>query len=220
MAAVIAQAVPVVHVAWVESPEEVATQPPWTLGRKDGAPAMNIETRARFAATADLFVVLFESTTEPPLRLEHRDGEDVFRDECVELFLCAPREPFAYDEIVVNARGAVYAARVVNPDESRETWGVVARERPAGTTVDVRGDPATSAAREWTRWSCRLAIPWSSLLYGSAPVAGEERRGNVTRIARGRSTEFLALSPTLRANPPDFHVPSRFARFVFGDVTS
>ena len=211
-----APAVPVVPVARVASPADVAMQPPWTLCRLDGAPSISVETRARFAATAEQFVVLFESTAEPPLTVERRRGEDVFDDECVELFLCPPGEPFQYQEIVVNPSGAVYAARVVNPDDSRRTWNVVRGEPPAGVFIDTQGDPAAGPATAWLRWSCRLAIPWSSLPPGLPPAPGEERRGNVTRIARGRSTEFLLLSPTLRTNPPDFHVPSRFARFVFG----
>jgi hypothetical protein len=211
--------VPVVPVARVSSPEDVAARPFWTLDGVDGARESDpcVSTRVRFAATSESFVTLFESTSEPPLTLERGDGEEVFRDECVELFLCAPREPFAYDEFVVNPRGRLYTARVVNPDDSRETWSISPGAPRAGVSVDVAGDPGARPATEWTRWSCLLAVPWSSLLPGHAPAPGEERRGNATRIARGGSTRFLALSPTLRAAPPDFHVPSRFARFVFGE---
>jgi Carbohydrate-binding family 9 len=217
-------ALPVIPVARVVSPEEVAARPSWTLTGVDGAreseASVSVSTRVRFAATAESFVILFESTAEPPLTLERGDGEEVFRDECVELFLASPDEPFAYDEFVVNPRGRLYTARIVNPGDSRETWSVSRGAPSAGVSIGVTGDPKTRPATEWTRWTCRLAIPWSSLLSGRAPETGEERRGNVTRIARGRSTEFLALSPTLRANPPDFHVPSRFARFVFGAALS
>jgi|GEM_PF-1015682 len=215
-------ALPVIPVARVTSPEDVAARPFWTLAGMDGAPAsevsVSVSTRVRFAATAESFVILFESTAEPPLTLERGDGEEVFRDECVELFLASPDEPFAYDEFVVNPRGRLYMARIVNPDDSRETWSVSRGARPPGISIGVTGDPRTRPATEWTRWSCRLTVPWSSLPSGHAPAPGEERRGNATRIARGRSTRFLALSPTLRAAPPDFHVPSRFARFVFGDA--
>lgn len=207
---------PAIPVARVASPEDVTACPFWTLARLDGTSELDVLTRVRFAATEEAFVVLFESTAEPPLTIERSDGEDVFRDECVELFLCAPGEPFAYREIVVNGRGAVYAARVVNPDDSRETWSVVVGEPPAGARIEVSGDPATGAPSEWTRWTCLLSIPWTSLPSDRPPAPGEERRGNAYRIARGRSTRFLALSPTLRSDPPDFHVPSRFARFVFG----
>ncbi|MGZ5381850.1 MAG: hypothetical protein ACXWFQ_08310, partial [Thermoanaerobaculia bacterium] len=130
-------------------------------------------------------------------------------------FLASPLEPTAYQEIVVNPRGACYAAHIVNPDESRETWKVSRGHASAAISIDVRGDPAARPAAEWMRWSCRLAVPWVSLPSGRAPAEGEERRGNAYRIARGRTTRYLALSPTSRSTPPDFHVPSRFARFVF-----
>jgi hypothetical protein len=218
------RALPVIPVARAASLEDVAARPFWTLTGVDGAPASEVpvsaSTQVRFAATAESFVILFESTAEPPLTLERGDGEEVFRDECVELFLASPHEPFAYDEFVVNPRGRLYTARIVNPDDSRETWSVSRGAPPAGISIGVTGDPATRPATEWVRWNCRLAIPWSSLLSGRAPEAGEERRGNATRIARGRATRFLALSPTLRAAPPDFHVPSRFAHFVFGDAAT
>lgn len=216
------RAVSVIPVARVTSPGDVDAQPSWTLACVDGAPAsaasVSVSTRVRVAATAGSFVILFESTAEPPLTLERGDGEEVFRDECVELFLASPDEPFAYDEFVVNPSGRLYTARIVNPDDSRETWTVSRGAPPPGVSIDVTGEPKTRPASEWTRWSCRLSVPWSSLAPGRAPAPGEERRGNATRIARGRSTRYLALSPTLRATPPDFHVPSRFARFIFGDA--
>lgn len=212
--------IPVIPVARVASPEDVASQASCALADVNGAPAPELATGVRFAATADAFVVLFEAVAEPPLAIRHGDGEDVFRDECVELFLSSPLEPFAYHEFVVNPRGALYTARIMNPDQSRETSHVSRRELPDGSSIGVWGDPAARPATEWTRWSCRLTLPWSSLPPGRRPAPGEERRGNAYRIARGRSTRFLALSPTLRSTPPDFHVPSRFARLVFGGVSA
>jgi hypothetical protein len=210
-----ASAPPVVDVGHVALAADVAKVPPHELRDVGGAFAPEIETRVRFAATPEAFVVLFEAKAEPPLTLARRSGEDVFRDECVELYLSAPGKPTSYREIVVNARGAVYAALVENPDDRRETWTVVAGDPPAGTFVEVDGDPATGSPAAWVRWRCLLAVPWASLPSGRPPAPGEERRGNAFRIARGRSTRFLALSPTFRSSPPDFHVPSRFALFAF-----
>ena len=208
-------ALPVIPVARVAVPEDVALQTSFPLADVGGSPAPELATEVRFAATAKAFVALFTAFAEPPLTIQRGAGEEVFRDECVELFIASPVEPFAYQEIVVNPQGALYAARIVNPGDSRATWDVSRGETLPGVSIGVRGDPAARPATEWARWSCRLTVPWSSLVPGTPPAPGEERRGNAYRIARGRTTRFLALSPTLRSNPPDFHVPSRFARLVF-----
>lgn len=209
-------ALPVIPVARVALPGDVASQPAFALADARGGPDTRPATRVRFGATAEAFVILFEAVSEPPLRIRHGDGEDVYLDECVEVFVASLSEPFAYDEFVVNPRGAVYTARIVNTGESRATWTVSRRGRPDGISVEIAGDPAARPPAEWTTWRCELAVPWPLLQPGRAPDPGEERRGNAYRIARGRSTRFQALSPTLRESPPDFHVPSRFARFVFG----
>jgi Carbohydrate-binding family 9 len=205
----------IIPVARVASLEDVASQRFHALADVGGAPAPLPETTVRFATTREAFLVLFEAAADPPLTVRRGDDEDVFLDECVELFLASALEPRAYQEIVVNPRGACYIAHVENPDESRETWKVSRGQASAAISIEVRGDPAARPAAEWVRWSCRLAVPWASLPSGHAPAEGEERRGNAYRIARGRTTRHLALSPTLRSSPPDFHVPSRFARFVF-----
>jgi hypothetical protein len=205
----------VVPVARVASVADVVFQPSRALADVGGTPAPSLATSVRFASTREAFIAHFDVASDPPLTIRHNDDEEVFLDECVELFLASPLDPTAYMEIVVNPRGARYTAHVVNPDESRETWKVSRGRAPAAISIDVSGDPAARPAAEWVRWSCRLAVPWASLPSGRAPAEGEERRGNAYRIARGRTTRYLALSPTLRSSPPDFHVPSRFARFVF-----
>ncbi len=211
----ISDAPAIVPVARVASPEDVASQQFHALAEVGGAPAPPLATTVRFASTREALLVLFEAAADPPLTIRRGDDEEVFLDECVELFLASPLEPRTYQEIVVNPRGACYTALVVNPDESRKTWKVSPGHASAAISIEVRGDPAALSATEWRRWSCRLVVPWTFLPSGHAPAEGEERRGNAYRIARGRETHFLALCPTLRSDPPDFHVPSRFARFVF-----
>ena len=178
-------------------------------------------TLVALAASPRALAVLFEADAEPPLRVTSPEGGPVYEDECVEIFVADPDDSTAYREIVVNPAGARYGAEVRNPDGSRATWSLAPGRLPAGLSVDVTGEPAGAPPEAWTRWRCRIDVPWSSLsAAGLPPSPGEERRLNAFRIARGRTTRFQALSPTLRASPPDFHVPSRFARARFDEPPS
>ena len=79
--------------------------------------------------------------------------------------------------------------------------------------------PPGARSTEWERWRCWLSIPWPSLNPPlPRPNAGEERRGNLTRISRGRHVRFESLAATGRSSPPDFHVPSAFATFRFHEI--
>jgi hypothetical protein len=186
-----------------------------------GSPEAGPRTRVAFAASPRALAVLFDAEAEPPLEVTSPDGGPVYKDECVEIFVADPGDPAAYREIVVNPAGARYGAEVRNPDGNRATWSLVPGRLPGGIAVDVTGEPAGLSPAGWTRWRCRIELPWSSLsVSGLAPLPGEERRLNAYRIARGRTTRFQAVSPTLRASPPDFHVPSRFARVLFEEPSS
>lgn len=173
-------------------------------------------TAVAFVASGTALHALFEATSEPPLRVAAGGGGPVYEDECVELFVARADDPAAYRELVVNPAGARYGAEVRNPDDSRATWTLLSGRLPDGLSVAVAGEPAGAPPGAFRRWSCRLAVSWSSLSAGGRPPSpGSVRRLNAYRIARGVTTSFQALSPTLRAAPPDFHVPSRFAEAVF-----
>jgi hypothetical protein len=200
---------------------ELAGAPRVSLVDVGGSPEAGPRTVVALAASPRALVVLFEADAEPPLRVTSPAGGPAYDDECVEIFVADPGDPAAYREIVVNPAGARYGAEVRNPDGSRATWSLAPGRLPAGLAVDVSGEPAEFPPGAWTRWRCRLEVPWGSLsAAGLPPSPGEERRLNAFRIARGRTTRFQALSPTFRASPPDFHVPSRFARARFGEPPS
>lgn len=207
---------PELRVPRLVAEEALANAPAHALGDVGGGPGPEAATTVRIGFTGGAFLVLFDAPAEPPLAVARPTGGDVFRDECVEVLLASPGTPSLYQEIVANPAGALYGARVRNPDDSRSTWQLAPGEGLAGVTATVSGDPAGRPPAEWRRWRCLLRVPWTSLPGGRAPLDGEERRGNAMRIARGRTTRYLALSPTFRDSPPDFHVPSRFARLRFG----
>lgn len=196
--------------------EALAAAPRHGLLDVGGGPSEGPAAVVALAATPEALHAVFDVDAEPPLALSAADRGHVYEDDCVELFVATPENPAYYAEIVVNAAGARYGAEVLNPDGNRRTWTLRAGILPAGLSATVSGEPAGVPPSAWRRWRCAISAPWRSLSpEGRAPRADEERRLNAYRIARGRSTRYLALSPTLRASPPDFHVPARFARAVF-----
>lgn len=134
-----------------------------------------------------------------------RTGRDepLWEEEVVELFVASgTRDPKSYFEFQVNPLGALFDARVANPDGRRATMVV-------DPTWDCDG--VVHAARVERRaavWTARLRIPWRSLDLDGPPSA---LRLNVYRIDRpvGGEAEFSAWFPT-RVDPPDFHVPAAF----------
>lgn len=196
--------------------EALAAAPRHGLVDVGGSPNEGPAAAVAFVATPEALHAVFDVGAEPPLALSAADLGHVYDDDCVELFVATPENPTFYTEIVVNAAGACYGAVVLNPDGSRRTWTLRPGILPAGLSVSVMGEPAAVPPSAWRRWQSAISVPWRSLSpEGRAPRPGEEWRLNAYRIARGRSTRYLALSPTLRASPPDFHVPARFARAVF-----
>ena len=162
-------------------------------------------------------VVSFEMLSEPPLVLTPKGTQaPAYQEECVELFLTGPSENAHYLEVVAGVSGALYTARVFNPDGSRSTWRVEPHVPVSGLSVAITGHPAEGPRESWHRWRCTMRIPWTSMPFGNSPPRpGETRRGNCYRIARGKRTRFEALSATFRTDPPDFHIPERFALFRF-----
>lgn len=190
------------------------------FGGLAGEPPDDRATRAALLGGVRHLHVFFEVLSDPPLRIHtRRPQQEVWDDECVELFWADAAEPSRYLEVVVNPEGTRYTARVANPHASRETWHIVRGVPVPGLRIRVEGDPPDRLPAEWQRWRCWLSIPWGSLNPPlPRPRPGDERRGNLTRIARGRNVRFESLVPTGRSTPPDFHVPSAFATFRFVEI--
>jgi hypothetical protein len=154
----------------------------------------------------DALHLAFEVASEPPLVVH---ASPAWANDCVEAFLSFPEAPWHYLELVLDAAGGTYAARVENPDGSRATWRLAPQEPPPGVLLVAEGGGEPKTRR---RWRGRITVPWDVL--ERSPGPGLSIRANAFRIARGGTTRFLALSPTFRVSPPDFHVPDRFAELV------
>jgi hypothetical protein len=139
-----------------------------------------------------------------------RRDAPLWEEEVVELFL-APGEgdPADYVEIEINPLGAIFDARVTNPDGRRDSMRVDAAWDAAGLVARVSRPSPQS-------WRAELVVPWTDLCEGPPPRVW---RANFFRIERPRdgAPEFSCWSPTF-FDPPDFHKPASFGRLVLGEA--
>lgn len=137
----------------------------------------------------------------------HRDHDaPLWQEEVVEVFLApGPDVPARYLEIEVNPLGAVFDARVDNPDGRRDTMRVDAGWDPPGLAARVVRDGVLG-------WRAEIALAWAEACENAPPAIW---RANFYRIERprGGDAEFSCWSPTL-TDPPDFHKPARFGRLA------
>jgi hypothetical protein len=169
-----------------------------------GIPAQ--ATAVRVAHDAGAIFVRFDCDDRDIWATHVRRDAPLWEEEVVELFI-APGEgdPGEYVEIEVNPLGAVFDARVANPDGGRDTMTVDAAWDSAGLAVAVsRTSPGA--------WRAEIAVPWIDLCAGTPPPIW---RANFFRVERPRGgvPEFSSWSPTL-VSPADFHKPAFFGRLA------
>lgn len=174
----------------------------------DGGPPEQ-GTTVRVARDDRALLLQFECDDRDIWATHTRRDAPLWEEEVVEVFL-APGEgdPREYLEIEVNPLGAVFDARVANPDGRRDSMQVDAGWDAAGLVAEV-DRPAPGI------WRAALTIPWADLCTGVPPRIW---RANFFRIERprGGTHEFSSWSKTL-ADPPDFHRPARFGKIVLDD---
>ena len=125
------------------------------------------------------------------------------RDVC-EVFLAPDRsQPKNYFEFEIAPTGEWLDLKVEIIDNGRVTnWNY---RSMIETAADIRDDHVLMT----------LMIPFESL--GARPSAGDIWLGNVFRcVGSGPGRGYLAWQPT-RTEIPNFHVPSHFGQFEFGE---
>lgn len=180
------------------------------LTNGEAVPTHSTEFRAVWSST---HLYLAFTSTDPKLLVKHskRDAT-VYEDDCVEAFLSSGRDQKRYFEFEFNPRNAQMDASVVfqqlyGDDKVVDyTWDCAGLK----TATRTKGKGANQ------RWTIEIALPFSSIgREGKSPTIGQTWRANFYRIDYGgRVPEFICWSPTI-LDPPSFHVPARFGRFVF-----
>jgi len=151
-----------------------------------------------------------------------RHDDPIYDEEVVEIFLDPVGLLTAYYELEVSPLNTRFDAFILNDAEVAGTdergprfQGFIAWD-PIGFKhgVYVKGElNAHDGKAEF--WECEMAIRFDELFLGKnlPPKPGDVWRGNLYRIdIEGKRIEESAFSPT---GKEDFHVPSRFGKFVF-----
>lgn len=175
----------------------------------DGAPPRQ-PTAVRICADSVSLHVRFDCVDDEVRARHTRRDDPLYEEETVEVFLATGgATPTSYLEFEVNPLGALFDARVENPDGKRATL----RADPSWDCPDLRWGAEHRLAEG--RWSAWLSIPWGGLAPdGKRP---EVLRANFFRIDRPSKSaaEFSCWSPTY-TDPADFHVPKRLGRLDIG----
>ncbi len=172
---------------------------------QDGAVPLQA-TAVRIAHDDEALLLRFDCS-DRDIWATHVDRDaPLWEEEVVELFVApGERDPSEYVEIEVNPIGAIFDARVTNPQGRRDSMRVDSDWNAGGLVAELsRPSPGS--------WRVELAIPWRDLCDGTPPRVW---RANFFRIERPRDgdPEFSCWSPTL-VDPPDFHKPASFGRLV------
>ncbi len=172
---------------------------------QDGADPLQA-TSVRIAHDAEALLLRFDCNDRDIWATHTRRDAPLWEEEVVELFV-APGEddPTDYIEIEVNPNGAIFDARVTNPQGRRDTMRVDAAWNAPGLVASVSRPLPGS-------WRVELTVPWTALCEGLLPPVW---RANFFRIERPRegAPEFSCWSPTF-TDPPDFHKPAAFGRLI------
>jgi hypothetical protein len=168
----------------------------------------------------DQFLYVFASITDSDVVSQYKQHDDqMWRQDCVELFLDADGNRRGYVELQVNPNNATfdkwYATTRAQPgDESWES-GMVTQVKLRGTTEPGDTDQG---------WDAEVAIPWQAvrgrdeaMAVRLPPQVGDRWRLNVVRVDVKTGDKNMQASSWNRISSADFHALDRMLTAVFAD---
>lgn len=116
-----------------------------------------------------------------------RDAPDLWKDDCVEIYLVPGPEPDRYFKLTVNVAGVTGDA----------TWHKGGGTDAAWTATGL----AVATAREEEAWTAELFLPWKA--FGRPPGPGAVWRFAIVRLSYTEGERFGTTAPGARFNQPD-----------------
>jgi hypothetical protein len=194
---------PAFDVPLLSATQRLVELPPHYLRDARTGAVPRLKTALRLGLRSGSLIVRFDGRDRGVVATLTQRDAPLWKEDVYEVFLSPFHPPRLYFEFEVNPLGALFDARIQSPDLARATMRAEPAWRCPGFSAKV--------IRADKRWSALLRIPIAPMLDGDPP---QSWRANFYRIDRGSVDEFSAWSPTY-ADPPDFHVPSRFGFLSF-----
>ena len=184
--------------------------PWWEAGEKEG-------TRAKMLWDKHALYIAYECD-DAHIWSEHDERDsDVFRDDCVELFV-APNvdEPMHYFNFEMNAEGVLLDAH--HPDgpdvEVDRSWNATGVRIATSVSGTLNDDDDVDQG-----WILEVAIPFSNFATfakHAPPLVGDRWRLNLNRLGGKQNPQHSQWSPST-SERPRFHAPQFFGDVTFGN---
>jgi hypothetical protein len=199
--------------AWAHAPRS----PAFVVA--EGGRDMQGEARARLLWDDDYLYALIEVEDASIYSEYENDGDPLWRQDVVEIFIDADRRGRGYVELQVNPRGARYDAFFAT---TRAGGGDAAWSSGMRAAVDVRGDPTRRRSAD-EGWTAELAIPLAAVVGTSEhmdvrlpPQVGDRWNLNIVRVDEVAEGAISASSWS-QISISDFHALDRMLTVVFAD---
>jgi len=168
---------------------------PFLPPASEGKERPEAETRV-WVAYDDLHLYVAFLCQEPNTKgmriMGERRDDEIWRGDCVEVFISRGADPKPYLHFIVNPKNV--------------RWDGISAEEGEDKSFDARWESATKVGK--SEWTAELAIPWSEI--GGPPRKGEQRRANFCR-QRGQTGELSTWSAVVRW----FVEPENFGLLTF-----
>ncbi len=199
--------------AWERAPQSSA------FSRAQGGRPMDGEARARLLWDDEFLYALIEVDDGSIYSEYTEDGDPLWSQDVVELFIDADRSGRGYVELQVNPRGAIYDSYFAT---TRAGGGDPDWESGMRAAVHVRGDPASPESED-EGWTAELAIPLEAVKgrddgmdVAIPPRVGDRWNLNVVRV-NGLDGDSVTASSWSPISISDFHALDRMLPVVFAD---
>ncbi len=190
-----------------------------TLKLVDTGKKPNQKTEVRFLYSETHLYVRFDAEDSYVWGTKKERDDDIYNEECVELFISPGNSLHQYYELNVSPKNVVFDAVILNPrlvPDSKLGFKGLHAFTAEGMKTAIHIEETPDKVGGAKKWVAVMAIPFADII-GSpnqTPVSGESWLFNSFRIdaPKDKPIEYQAWQPTGKI---DFHRPLFFGNLIF-----